>query len=369
MILSRLGLALCAALILSSCGLPRPGPNRSEIAAGSVENGGNAYIVPVDETVIRAANESPVTGFPSAFLTGGALNTDVIRRGDVLGITVLESVDTPLLGTAGAGAANRVDRDGMIFVPFVGRITAAGKTVEALRQELTEAYAQQTPDPQVQISRQEGEGATVTILGEGSSGVFPITNSTLRLSEMLAAAGTLVSTNQAASTKIFVKRGGRSGEIFFTELYDDDRNDIFLRDGDRIEIKQDERRFTLLGAGGQGLVNFPSADFSVLEAISFAGGLNSGSSDPRGIFVFRDEAEGFARKVTGVSDLAGPQRLVYVVDITQPNGIFIAREFLLKDGDTMVITEAPFTQWTKAINAILSTSSTLQNITTIGQTQ
>ena len=35
------------------------------------------------------------------------------------------------------------------------------------------------------------------------------------------------------------------------------------------------------------------------------------------------------------SDLKGAQRMVYVLDLTQPNGIFIAREFMVRDNDTM----------------------------------
>ena len=43
--------------------------------------------------------------------------------------------------------------------------------------------------------------------------------------------------------------------------------------------------------------------------------------------------------------------MIYVLDLTKPNGIFTAREFVIRDQDTVYVTEAPFTQWNKAIAA------------------
>ena len=57
----------------------------------------------------------------------------------------------------------------------------------------------------------------------------------------------------------------------------------------------------------------------------------------------------------GRQDLQGAQRLVYVLDLTQPNGMFLARDFSVRDGDTLYVTEAPFTQWNKTISAVTGT--------------
>ena len=49
----------------------------------------------------------------------------------------------------------------------------------------------------------------------------------------------------------------------------------------------------------------------------------------------------------GRTDLIGAQRMVYVLDLTEPNGMFMARDFVIRDGDTVYVTEAPFVQWAK----------------------
>ena len=106
---------------------------------------------------------------------------------------------------------------------------------------------------------------------------------------------------------------------------------------------------------------------TALEAIARVGGLSSATADPTGVFVFRNEPEEIANMVLGRSDLVGTQRMVYVLDLTQPNGLFLARDFVIRDGDTVYVTEAPFVQWTKAISAVtgsLGTAASLANTAT-----
>ena len=49
----------------------------------------------------------------------------------------------------------------------------------------------------------------------------------------------------------------------------------------------------------------------------------------------------------GRRDIYGNQRFAYVLDLTKPDGMFQARDFVIRDGDTVYVTEAPFTQWQK----------------------
>jgi polysaccharide export outer membrane protein len=80
------------------------------------------------------------------------------------------------------------------------------------------------------------------------------------------------------------------------------------------------------------------------------GGLASTVADPTGVFVFRNEPEEIAEQLVG-QDLIGTQRVVYVLDLTKPNGMFMARDFAIRDGDTVYVTEAPFVQFNKSIAA------------------
>ena len=66
--------------------------------------------------------------------------------------------------------------------------------------------------------------------------------------------------------------------------------------------------------------------------------------------------------VLGRKDLRGDQRIVYVLDLTRPNGVFEARDFLIRDGDTVYVTEAPYVQWNKTLSALTGATGATANL-------
>ncbi|MGR3482272.1 MAG: polysaccharide biosynthesis/export family protein, partial [Salipiger marinus] len=82
-------------------------------------------------------------------------------------------------------------------------------------------------------------------------------------------------------------------------------------------------------------------------------------------FIFRNEPADIANQVLGRTDLIGAQRMVYVLDLTRPNGVFMARDFVVRDQDTLYVTEAPYAQWNKAIAAITGSLTTVSTVATV----
>lgn len=362
--------AILAALTLAaSCGLPKVGPNKRQIFAGSVQKQGDAFIVSVNDRVARATAVVPALGFSDSFTSAGRLTSDTIRPGDVLGLTIWENVDDGLLAAEASNATAleevQVDSAGFIFVPYAGRLRASGNTPEQLREMITEKLEDQTPDPQVQVRRLAGDGATVSLTGAVTGqGIYPIERPTRTLATMLAQAGGV--TIQPEIAQVTVIRGTSQGKIWFQDLYDHPELDIALRGGDRILVEEDTRSFTALGAtSAQARVPFESQDLSALEAIAQVGGLISTASDPTGVFILRNEPAEIANQVLGRDDLIGAQRLVYVLDLTQPNGLFIARDFVIRDDDTLYVTEAPYAQWTKTISLLVTPLGSLSSAASI----
>ena len=257
-----------------------------------------------------------------------------------------------------------MDGSGFIFVPYAGRVKAAGNTPEAIRRIISDKLSDQTPDPQVQVRRLAGDGSTVSIVGAvGAQGVYPIERPTRTLAAMLAAAGGVAVQPEIA--QVTVVRGNHSGSIWFEDLYDHPGHDIALRGGDRIIVEQDTRSFTALGATGtQSRVTFESQTLSAIEAIAQVGGLQSTLADPTGVFVFRNEPEEIAQQLLGRTDITGTQRVIYVLDLTRPNGMFMARDFSIRDEDTVYVTEAPYTQFNKAIAAATGSLSAVNGLST-----
>lgn len=366
------GAALVVTLgLVAACGLPSSGPNKANIFSGSVMEQGDAFVLTVDDRVNRIASVTPALGFAAGFRNASVSGSDTINAGDVLGLTIWENVEDGLLVPAGQNATVleelQVDGAGFIFVPYAGRIRAAGNTPEAIRRVISEKLGEQTPEPQVQVRRLAGDGSTVSIVGGvNAQGVYPIERPTRTLASMLAAAGGVGVSSEIA--KVTVVRGNHTGSIWFEDLYDHPGHDIALRGGDRIFVEESTRYFTALGATGtQNRVQFESQSISAIEAIAQVGGLNTNLADPTGVFVFRNEPEAIARQLLGRNDIIGTQRVVYVLDLTQPNGVFMARDFAIRDQDTVYVTEAPFTQFNKTISAVTGTLSAAAGVSNIAQ--
>ncbi|MEM0947377.1 MAG: polysaccharide biosynthesis/export family protein [Pseudomonadota bacterium] len=363
------GLAVVVSLV-AGCGLPRSGPSRNEIFTSSELRGGESFVVAVDDRVVRATTMDPSLSFGSAFLNAGVVGSDTVRPGDVLGLSIWENVDDGLLADDGLNASNleevQVDGQGFIFVPYAGRIKAEGNTPEAIRRLITERLSAQTPDPQVLVRRLAGDGATVSLIGGvGAQGVYPISRPTRKLTAMLAQAGGV--TIEPEIAQITVIRGANTGTIWLSDLYENPSLDIALRGGDRILVEVDRRSYTSMGAtGAQSLVPFQSQSISAIEAIATVGGLNPNLADPTGIFVLRDEHPQIASTVLG-RNISHPTRVAYVIDLTQPSGLFIAKDFQIRDEDTVYVTEAPYASFVKVLSSVVSPVNTAASISTLAE--
>ena len=344
---------------LASCAVSRDGPTKAEIFEGSVQRAGDAHIILVTKRVSQAANRPETLGFSHALRSGALMGGDTIRPGDTIRLNVYENVPEGLLAPSATNNAIvdelQVDDAGFIFVPYAGRIRAAGQTPDALRRILTRSLDEQTPDPQVVVSRAQGDGATVSVTGGvNAQGVYPITRATNRLSAMIATAGGIGVPLETA--QVLVTRGNRQDSAWLQDIYSHPSLDIALRGGDRILVRQDQRAFSVLGAtGSTNRMTFDTRELSAIDALAMVGGLDPLRADPTGVFIFRDEVPEVATEILGIGQFVSDVRFVYVLDLTAPTGMFNARDFKIRDGDTIFVTEAPSVLWARQIASLTGT--------------
>ncbi|MER8504121.1 polysaccharide biosynthesis/export family protein [Mesorhizobium sp. M0204] len=99
----------------------------------------------------------------------------------------------------------QVDAGGQISLPLIGTITAAGKTVRQLEQEIETAYgAKYLQSPDVTIFVKESIGQRITVDGEvNKAGIYPVSSNSSLL-DAIALAGNFTPIGDA--TKVFVYR-------------------------------------------------------------------------------------------------------------------------------------------------------------------
>jgi polysaccharide biosynthesis/export protein len=113
-----------------------------------------AILIAAIVTGVAGCASSPVVRVPAA--PPAQLNY-LIQAGDLLTVTVWKETD--LTGDV------LVRSDGGLSFPLVGDVMAAGKTVEALRDEFTRRLKNYIPDPVVTISTKRMDGNQVYVIG------------------------------------------------------------------------------------------------------------------------------------------------------------------------------------------------------------
>jgi polysaccharide biosynthesis/export protein len=195
----------------------------------------------------------------------------------------------------------RVDADGMVTFPLVGRVAAGGLTLLEFQQRLASGLAQgYLKNPQVRVEVDQYKSQSVFVTGEvRSPGKITMTGS-LSLIEALALAG---SPTTSASNEIIVVHPRRPsaaseptlpGEAKDAETTRVDLKqlqigkagqNVVLHDGDTIFVPRAETFYITGQVRNPGMFVLDPG-MTVLQAISIAGGLTERGSD-RGIRVIR----------------------------------------------------------------------------------
>ncbi len=198
---------------------------------------------------------------------------------DILEINLFNQVDL--------SGPYTVETDGAFSFPLIGRITAAGLTVEqleeALRHRLRAGYFR---DPRVTVAVAEYRSQRVFVMGEvRSPGAYSLAAGT-SLIEVLALAGSLTTT--ASGTAVVVRGGGQAprggpaappsadgAETVRVNLRDLESGDlsgnVVLRDGDTVFVPRAEVVYVFGEVRSPGSYAIQDG-MTVLQALSLAGG-------------------------------------------------------------------------------------------------
>ncbi len=305
MIIKKTVLMTCLLAMLNGCGssLPTSGPSTRAIEDPSVQANSMIQLVEItsavnQRNVIRERRQL----FSESF---GAVVTPsyVVNPGDVLEVSIWEASPALLFGTApafaaltsGAGSKNTslpdqmVGADGLITVPFTGRLRVAGKSIGMIEAEIVAALQGKANSPQVIVRMTKGNTSNVTVVGEVSQSILvPLTPKGERLLDAIAAAGGV----KQAVNKITVQisRQGLVKTMALDRIVQDPTQNIRLNPGDVITAFYQPFSFTALGATGKNdEINFEAPGISLTQALGRIGGVQDSRADVKGVFVFRFE--------------------------------------------------------------------------------
>lgn len=355
-----LGLFLVVATLVAGCTkLPSDGPLTREIVEESAT--GDFVLVAMTDPVSRALVDDGSRGFGSVVAPASAgLPQNRIAVGDVLGVRILEAGTNGTFASGGGlGFADfptvLVESDGTISLPYVGTITALGRSPRDIEKDIVERLAGAAIEPQAMVGIVESASNIITVAGDaGRPGPLPLTLRPTRLAEVIAAAGG--SRYPAYDTRVTLVRDGRRGSLNLMEVMESPSHNPLVQRGDMVVLAHEPRSFTINGAVGRGgTFPFETAQMSLLDALGRAGGLSDLRADPTGVFVFRFEPVAKLKRL-GIPNLTrfenDPRGVptVYQIDMQNVRSRFYAQSFLVHSGDAIYVSNSETVQTQKLLS-------------------
>lgn len=366
----RRTLVLLAAMsALAGCSvLPGDGPMASDVLeqqkAGGDPNGLSRYeIVDIDAPTVAVLRRRPPDGF-SAHFGDYRPSADLrIGVGDYVSVTVWEAGANGLFSaplatdrfTTGAKSATIPDQavgsDGLISVPYAGRIAVRGLTTAAVQASIEKALDGKAIQPQVLVNVTKPVSNTVTVTGEVAGGArVPLTAKGDRILDVVATAGGVRA--PVNETVIRLSRGPTTVSVPMGRVVGNPRENVYLRPGDVLTLVRDPQAFLAYGATGRNdKIPFEADSISLAEALAKIGGVQDYRADPAGVFIFRYEPPNIARQLRPATTLAkaGWVPVVYRLNLRDPASLFLAQSFPIFNKDVLYVSNAPITQAQKAL--------------------
>lgn len=357
--------------------LPSSGPTGGQIEKSLTAPKDGSPIQLIQINTVADVPNGRASAKPAALLPDLAPPpTDMVGPGDVLDINIYEVGVTLFAGgsNAGGGAASqmaatpgvqvqklpptRVDDLGDITVPYAGTLHVAGLTVGEVEAMVRNSLQRLSQNPQVLITLSQAITNSVIVGGEvGKPGRLVLQTNRETLTDVVALAGGY--RGSARDLTLRVTRGGKNVDVRMNDLVDNPALDVRAYPGDRLNLINNPRTYSVLGAPGRvEQVPFSRSTVSLAEAIANAGGVNPGVGNPAAIFVFRYVRDEQGNEVP----------IVYHLNMMKAGSYFVAQRFFMQDKDVLYFGNAAANQPSKLIQLISQLFSPILTVTSAVQT-
>ena len=361
-----------ALVMLSGCSgwLPTSGPSTRQLEEAVNRPPDNEFITLVDidpAATQRLQASEKRQQFAEAFGATRSVNY-VANPGDMLEVSIWEASPAMLFGSAPSALSSvasgrsttlpeqMVGQDGLITVPFAGRIRAANRSLSAIEAEITRALQGKANMPQVMVRMTRNTTANATVVGEVRQSVMlPLTPKGERVLDAVAAAGGVSQSVEKITLQL--ARQAQVHSMPLEKIIQNPKQNIRLYPGDVLTAFYQPYSFTALGATGKNdEIKFEAQGISLSQALGRVGGVLDNRTDPRGVYIFRFEDRTALPQGATLKALnqEGKVPVVYRLDLSDPAGFFLAQGFQIKNKDVLYVANASSVELQKFLNIMVS---------------
>ena len=241
--------------------------------------------------------------------------------------------------------------DGTIFYPYIGRVEAAGKTIEELRSTIADRLQQYVDSPQVDLNVLRFASQKAILAGAVTkAGPMPITTSPISVVEALGAAG--IQSSTADMSGLILTRDGQEYVLDIDALNSNGSQlqNVFLKDGDQVYLPYNDRKkiYVMGEVLSPQAIRFKTKNMNLADVVGSVGGLNQTTSNGNALYVIR-----------GAENLETHPVQVFQLDGESPVSFAVASHFQLKPQDIVYVGPAQVTRWNRLISQLLPSATIL----------
>ena len=251
-----------------------------------------------------------------------------------------------------------IGSDGNLYLPLVGRVHAAGKTVSELNQILRTQFSHYLKTPDVLVRVLSYEGKRYFVNGQVMrSGQYTLNDQPISLYTALGQAGG-VNTETGDNTNIQLIRQGQTYHLNAVELEKQglSLHNLLIQPNDRIFVnaKQNQKLYVMGESNKSQALTLRDQGMTLSDVLGESEGVNPYSASAARIFVMR-------------TDLNTKTSTIYHLNLSSLGNLALANQFQMQKNDIVYIDATGLTRWQRIMNQIVPFSSALYTFDQLGK--
>ena len=255
-----------------------------------------------------------------------------------------DSISINLTDTDDLDNTYLIAQDGMIDLPFIGKIKLDGLTLNQAQSILVDIIKDFYKNPDLQIKIEDFNSSKVYIVGAvRNQKTIKLDQKPVKLIEAAIEANFNPSAEDKMSgTKGFLRRDNKVYKINLANAFSgtDERENFYLKKDDVIFIDRNSDAIHVFGEVSKPGIYFPNIGYSLTELISTSG-LNQITANAKKVYVIREKFETFLEVD------------VFQLDISNPVSLIAGRKFMLQSKDIVFIPPTEIVKWNRTISLLL----------------
>tara|TARA_B100000674_G_scaffold497960_1_gene533842 strand:- start:655 stop:1791 length:1137 start_codon:yes stop_codon:yes gene_type:complete len=255
-----------------------------------------------------------------------------------------DSISIDLTDTDDLDNIYLIDQDGMIDLPFIGKVKLDGLTINEAQNILIDVISDFYKNADLQIKIEEFNSSKIYIVGAvRNQKTIKLDQKPIRLIEAAIEANF----NPSSQDKIFGTKGflRRDNEVYKINIANafsgsDDKENFFLKKNDVIFIDRNSDAIHVFGEVSKPGIYFPNIDYSLTELISTSG-LNQLTANAKKVYVIREKFNTFLEVD------------VFQLDVRNPINLISGRKFMLQAKDIIFVPPTEIVKWNRTISLLL----------------